>query len=104
MLVVGLDYSGKTTFIKNCKKLPEGGKEFYTTTPYLNLDMINLPSGAPCIVYDLSGQGRYREGWSYWYSDIDGIIFVVDSTDHERFYVVKELLREIAAHPALRLR
>ena len=54
---MGLDGSGKTTLIKRFKHIPENSFEFYTTTPYINLEKVTLPfSNMPCIVYDLSGQ------------------------------------------------
>ena len=38
--------------------------EFYHTTPYINIEKITLPDGSmPCVVYDMSGQGRYRDSW-----------------------------------------
>ena len=54
-----------------------------------------------CVVYDLSGQGRYRDNWSFFYPDVDGIMFVVDSTDKERLPIVVEVLEEMARHPGL---
>lgn len=89
LLLIGLDYSGKTTMIKRFKQIPENSAEYFYTTPYLNIEKITLPfSNMPCVVYDLSGQGRYRENWSFFYPDVDGIFFVVDTADRERLSVV----------------
>jgi len=56
LLMIGLDYSGKTTLIKRFKKIPEHTAEYFHTTPYINIENINLPfSSKPCVVYDLSG-------------------------------------------------
>ncbi len=56
LLLIGLDYSGKTTLIKRFKTLPENTAEFYHTTPYINIEKITLPfSNTPCVVYDMSG-------------------------------------------------
>mgnify|MGYP001082844807 CR=1 FL=1 len=52
-------------------------------------------------MYDISGQGRYREQWQYFYPDVDGIFFVIDSTDKDRLNVVAEVLHEMAKHPGL---
>jgi len=49
----------------------------------------------------MSGQGRYREQWQYFYPDVDGIFFVIDSTDKDRLNVVAEVLHEMAKHPGL---
>lgn len=72
------------------------------TTPFLNVEKVTLPQRhEQCIVYDLSGQGRYREQWQYFYPDVDGIFFVVDSSDHERISINQEILHEMARHPGL---
>ena len=49
----------------------------------------------------MSGQGRYREGWSFFYPDVDGILFVIDCSDLARLSVAQEVLRELARHPGL---
>ena len=46
-------------------------------------------------------QGRYRESWSFFYPDVDGIFFVVDASDFERLSVAQEVLQEMVRHPAL---
>ena len=46
-------------------------------------------------------QGRYRDNWSFFYPDVDGILFVVDAADKERLPVVVEVLEEMAKHPGL---
>ena len=55
----------------------------------------------PCVVYDISGQGRYRDNWSFFYPDVDGILFVVDCADKDRLPLVVEVLEEMARHPGL---
>ncbi|CDW87057.1 adp-ribosylation factor-like protein 6 [Stylonychia lemnae] len=105
LLMIGLDYSGKTTLIKRFKTIPENSAEFFHTTPYINIEKITLPfSSKACVVYDLSGQGRYRENWSFFYPDVDGIFFVVDSADRDRLSIVQEVLMHIAKHPSLNQR
>ena len=95
--MIGLDYSGKTTLIKHYKKIPESTAEYFHTTPYLNIENVKMPSSTQqCVVYDMSGQGRYRESWSFFYPDVDGIFFVVDTTDRERLSIVQEILLHIA--------
>ena len=49
----------------------------------------------------MSGQGRYREGWSFFYPEIDGIMFVVDCSDTDRLTINMEILHELARHPGL---
>ena len=112
ILLCGLDFSGKTTMIK--KFQVSGGatatlnnytdeiSDLVMTTPFLNVEKIALPSTQEqCIVYDLSGQGRYREQWQYFYPDVDAVFYVVDSTDLERISINQEILHEMARHPGL---
>eukprot|EP00351_Strombidinopsis_sp_SopsisLIS2011_P001760 CAMPEP_0116882704 /NCGR_PEP_ID=MMETSP0463-20121206/15048_1 /TAXON_ID=181622 /ORGANISM="Strombidinopsis sp, Strain SopsisLIS2011" /LENGTH=89 /DNA_ID=CAMNT_0004536379 /DNA_START=42 /DNA_END=311 /DNA_ORIENTATION=+ len=88
--------------IKRLKTLHEDSDEYFTSTSYINIERITLPkSNEDCIVYDMSGQGRYRESWSFFYTDVDGIFFVVDASDKDRISIVKEILYEIARHPGL---
>ena len=49
-------------------------------------------------VYDMSGQGRYRSLWEHYYSDVQAIIYVLDSTDRIRMCVAKEELDVLLAH------
>jgi GTPase SAR1 family protein len=54
--LVGLDGAGKTTLVKRFKMIPEGSYEYFTTTPYINVEKVTLPfNNIPCVVYDLSG-------------------------------------------------
>ena len=46
-------------------------------------------------------KGRYRESWSFFYTEVDGIFFVVDASDYERLSVAQEVLQEMARHPCL---
>ena len=57
LLLVGLDYSGKTTLIKKFKCSPiDDNTELIQTTSFMNLEKITLPkSSTPCLVYDMSG-------------------------------------------------
>lgn len=53
-------------------------------------------------VYDMSGQGRYRSLWEHYYSDVEAIIFVVDSTDKIRIVVAKEEVQILLSHPDIK--
>lgn len=57
MLLVGLDYSGKTTMIKKfASEIVENEFELVMTTPFINLEKITLPhSNEQCLVFDMSG-------------------------------------------------
>ncbi len=62
ILMVGLDYSGKTSLIKKFQKLDAGEAEFYMTTPYINIEKVRLPRcQKECIMIDMSGQVSARK-------------------------------------------
>lgn len=49
----------------------------------------------------MSGQGRYRSLWEHYYTDVQAIIYVLDSTDRLRMCVAKEELEQLLAHEAI---
>ena len=54
------------------------------------------PAGASFLVWDVGGQEKLRPLWRSYTRATDGIVFVVDSSDCERFDEAKmELLRSI---------
>jgi ADP-ribosylation factor-like protein 6 len=53
-------------------------------------------------VYDMSGQTRYRSLWEHYYSEVQAIIFVLDSTDKIRMCVAKEELDTMMNHESIK--
>ncbi len=53
-------------------------------------------------VYDMSGQGRYRSLWEHYYTDVQAIIYVLDSTDRLRMCVAKEELDQLLVHESIK--
>lgn len=53
------------------------------------------------IFYDMSGQGRYREQWQFYYPDVDAIFYMINMRDKERMFINTEILKEMARHPGL---
>ena len=50
-------------------------------------------------LWDVGGQARKL--WKHYYDKVDGLIFVVDSSDTERLALVKEELDKIFIEPGL---
>ena len=50
----------------------------------------------------MSGQGRYRCMWEYYYQHVQAIIFVIDCTDKKRIGVVRDELDKIIDHQEVR--
>ena len=58
--------------------------------------------GIDFTVFDMSGQGRYRNLWEHYYKDVAGIMFCIDSTDAIRMCVAKDELDTLLSHADLK--
>ena len=56
-------------------------------------------NGLSFTVFDMSGQGRYRNLWEHYYKEVGGIIFVIDATDQIRMCVAKDELDALLGAP-----
>ncbi|CAH0547896.1 unnamed protein product [Brassicogethes aeneus] len=80
ILMVGLDAAGKTTILY---KLKLG--EIVTTIPTIGFNVETVEyKNISFTVWDVGGQTRIRKLWRHYFSNTDGLIFVVDSNDKER--------------------
>ena len=52
-------------------------------------------------MWDVGGQKKIRMLWRHYYSNTDGLIFVVDSQDEARIAEAREELHGIANDPAM---
>ncbi|ADM11182.1 ARF GTP-binding ADP ribosylation factor [Encephalitozoon intestinalis ATCC 50506] len=81
VLVLGLDNAGKTTVLHKLlgKAIehvqPTFGYQIYDVT-YKTLSL---------IILDVGGQSMFVEYWSSYYEDVDGVVFVFDSSDRRSF-------------------
>ncbi|XP_013919323.1 PREDICTED: ADP-ribosylation factor-like protein 6 isoform X4 [Thamnophis sirtalis] len=102
VLCLGLDNSGKTTIIN---KLKPYNAQVQDIVPTIGFSIENFKtSSLSFTVFDMSGQGRYRNLWEHYYGDCQAIIFVIDSSDILRMVVAKEELDTLLAHPDLKHR
>jgi GTPase SAR1 family protein len=58
----------------------------------LNVETITYKSNQ-FLLFDVGG--KVRSLWTHYYDSLDALIFVVDGTDKERLYIVKEELAKI---------
>ena len=92
--LLGLDRSGKTTFVNFLKEdQPLSGFESYQPTQLLNIVRINISDLPQLQFYDLGY--AYQQQWWRFSNESDGYIFFVDSSDSDRIKKSQELLQEI---------
>ena len=88
ILMVGLDAAGKTSILYQLKM-----SELVKTIPTIGFNVEQLDyKGLRFTIWDIGGQDKIRILWKHYYQNTDGIIFVVDSNDKERFETVREVL------------
>eukprot|EP00441_Pelagodinium_beii_P015063 CAMPEP_0197673088 /NCGR_PEP_ID=MMETSP1338-20131121/80329_1 /TAXON_ID=43686 ORGANISM="Pelagodinium beii, Strain RCC1491" /NCGR_SAMPLE_ID=MMETSP1338 /ASSEMBLY_ACC=CAM_ASM_000754 /LENGTH=124 /DNA_ID=CAMNT_0043253293 /DNA_START=69 /DNA_END=439 /DNA_ORIENTATION=- len=100
IIVVGLDNSGKSTLLNYLKPKKASSYEVVPTVGF-SVEQFGK-SGLQFTAFDMSGQGRYRSLWEKYYTDVQAIIFVVDSTDRIRMCVAKDELTQMLDHADLK--
>ncbi|XP_030657666.1 ADP-ribosylation factor-like protein 6 isoform X1 [Nomascus leucogenys] len=102
VLCLGLDNSGKTTIIN---KLKPSNAQSQNILPTIGFSIEKFKSSSLSFtVFDMSGQGRYRNLWEHYYKEGQAIIFVIDSSDRLRMVVAKEELDTLLNHPDIKHR
>ncbi|XP_063819226.1 ADP-ribosylation factor-like [Pseudophryne corroboree] len=82
ILMLGLDAAGKTTVVYKLKL-----NETVCTIATIRFNVETLEP-IPAIVFtlwDMGGQKKNRALWKHYFLNTDGLVFVVDSADPERF-------------------
>ncbi|XP_042590555.1 ADP-ribosylation factor 1-like isoform X2 [Cyprinus carpio] len=96
--MVGLDAAGKTTVLY---KLKLG--EVVTTIPTIDFNVEKVDyKNISFTVWDAGGQSKIRDLWKHYYQDTEGLIFVVDSSDHDRIETAAEELKAMLAEDEMR--
>ncbi|XP_073480269.1 ADP-ribosylation factor-like [Aquarana catesbeiana] len=82
ILMLGLDRAGTTTILYRLKL-----NETVCTIPTIgfNVETVEPIRNVIFTVWDLACHGKIRPLWRHYYLNTDGLIFVVDSADPERF-------------------
>lgn len=93
MLCCGLDNSGKTTILNQLKAKHNRVAEITPTVGFALEEFTK--NNVLFTVFDMSGQGRYRSLWEHYFSEVAGIIFVIDTSDKLRICVVKDELDQL---------
>lgn len=89
--MVGLDAAGKTTILY---KLKLG--EIVTTIPTIGFNVETVEyKNISFTVWDVGGQDKIRPLWRHYFTNTQGLIFVVDSNDRERIEEAKDELSKM---------
>ncbi|CAJ1079910.1 ADP-ribosylation factor-like protein 6 [Xyrichtys novacula] len=113
VLCLGLDNSGKTTIINQLKPANKSNHLGPLSAEWKHVSQTPSQEIVPTIgfniekfkssslsftVFDMSGQGRYRNLWEHYFKESHAIIFVIDSSDKLRMVVAKEELDNLLNH------
>jgi ADP-ribosylation factor-like protein 4 len=90
LTMIGLDQSGKTTLLYRLKY-----DQYTNTTPTIGFNCekvkceVGSAKGTTFTIWDIGGADKTRPLWRAYIRSSKGIIFVVDSVDHERIEEAK---------------
>ncbi|XP_059050553.1 ADP-ribosylation factor-like protein 3 isoform X1 [Achroia grisella] len=98
LLLLGLDNAGKTTLLK---QLASEDVTHVTPTAGFNIKSV-LSSGFKLNVWDIGGQRKIRPYWRNYFENTDILIYVVDSSDHQRLEETSQELTELLQDDKLR--
>ena len=89
ILMIGLDAAGKTTILYKLKV-----NETVSTIPTIgfNVETVEPVKNVSFTVWDVGGQDKIRPLWKHYFNGCDGLIYVVDSADDQRFDEAKKEL------------
>lgn len=94
LILIGLDNAGKTKTVNNL-----AGERDDKVLPTVGFKAVNLVhKDTPVTIYDLGGGPHFRQIWAQYYSEVHGVIFVIDSSDFSRLDECRAVLEEVLSH------
>src|SRR3989338_8107097 len=89
--MLGLDAAGKTTILYRLKL-----GEVVTTIPTIGFNVETVTVGKiKMTIWDIGGQDKIRPLWHHYFTNSNGLIYVVDSNDRERIDEAAEELQKM---------
>ncbi|MFX1500521.1 MAG: PAS domain S-box protein [Promethearchaeota archaeon] len=98
ILVFGLSYAGKTTIINYLKD--KTTKKTLPTT-YMDISRIII-NNLSMLAYDTPGQEKFSNLWKPYLKNQDGLVFVLDIADKEKYEFAQVLLHKIINLPPMK--
>ena len=92
-LQVGLDNAGKTTALY---KWSLGQTVATAPTIGSNVEAVQV-GNLNFEIWDLGGQASQRSAWGLYFTGVDAVIIVIDSSDRSRIPIAKQELYQILA-------
>ncbi|KIP08123.1 hypothetical protein PHLGIDRAFT_117549 [Phlebiopsis gigantea 11061_1 CR5-6] len=97
--IVGLQASGKTSMVN----VIGNGQWSEDVVPTVAFHFRKVRKGNVTMkIWDLAGQPRYRSIWDRYCNGVDAVVFVVDSSDKEKFETAKFELHQLLGQPTLK--
>lgn len=67
-----------------------------------NVETISPCRGVSLTVWDVGGQDHLRTLWHHYFDNVDGLVFVIDSTDNRRLHLARAELEGIYQHDSVK--
>ncbi|XP_035111361.1 ADP-ribosylation factor-like protein 2 [Callithrix jacchus] len=97
LLMLGLHNAGKTTILKKFN-----GEDIDTISPTLGFNIKTLEHrGFKLNIWDVGGQKSLQSYWQNYFESTDGLIWVVDSADHQRMQDCRRELHSLLLEECL---
>uniref|UniRef100_A0A8C1XCP4 ADP-ribosylation factor-like 8Bb n=2 Tax=Cyprinus carpio TaxID=7962 RepID=A0A8C1XCP4_CYPCA len=98
LTLVGLQYSGKTTFVN----VIASGQFNEDMIPTVGFNMRKVTKGNVTIkIWDIGGQPRFRSMWERYCRGVNAIVYMVDSADREKVEASRNELHNLLDKPQL---
>jgi len=95
---VGLQASGKTSFVN----VITSGQWSEDVVPTVAFNFRKIRKGNVTMkVWDVAGQPKFRSMWERYCNGVDAIVFVVDSTDKDKFNTARFELHQLLSQRTL---